>query len=70
MSPGCGTRVCETFQIDLPLRAIFEAPTVAGRAALVDEAILPGLEEMSDKEDESTPAGVGGVLELATTRVR
>jgi acyl transferase domain-containing protein/acyl carrier protein len=64
------TRVRETFQVDLPLRAIFEAPTVAGLAALVDEAILLELGEMSDEEAESALAGVGGGLDPATERVR
>jgi acyl carrier protein len=62
------TRVRETFQVDLPLRAIFEAPTVAGLAELVDEAILLELGEMSDEEAESALAGVGGALDAATER--
>ena len=65
-----GHRVRETFQVDLPLRAIFETPTVAGLAALVDEAILLELDEMSDEEAESALAGVGGAFEPATERVR
>jgi acyl transferase domain-containing protein/acyl carrier protein len=64
------TRVRETFQVDLPLRAIFEAPTVAGLAELVDEAILLELGEMSDEEAESALAGVGGGLDPATESVR
>ena len=62
------TRVRETFRVDLPLRAIFEAPTVAGLAELVDEAILLELGEMSDEEAESALAGVGGALDPATER--
>ncbi|MFL5385661.1 MAG: phosphopantetheine-binding protein [Longimicrobiaceae bacterium] len=64
------TRVRETFQVDLPLRAIFEAPTVAGLAGLVDEAILLELGEMSDEEAESALAGVGGAFDPATERAR
>jgi phthiocerol/phenolphthiocerol synthesis type-I polyketide synthase E len=59
------TRVRETFQVDLPLRAIFEAPTVAGLAEMIDEAILLELGEMSDEEAESALAGVGGATEGA-----
>jgi phthiocerol/phenolphthiocerol synthesis type-I polyketide synthase E len=53
------SRVRETFQVDLPLRAIFEAPTVAGMAELIDEAILLELGEMSDEEAEAALAGAG-----------
>jgi acyl carrier protein len=44
------SRVREAFQVELPLRAVFEAPTIAELAALVDEAILLELDEMSDEE--------------------
>ena len=46
------SRVRKTFQVELPLRAIFEAPTIAELAGLIDEAILQELEEMSEEEAE------------------
>jgi hypothetical protein len=43
-------RVRDAFQVELPLRAVFEAPTIAALAGLIDEAILLQLDEMSDDE--------------------
>jgi acyl carrier protein len=44
------SRVRTTFQVDVSLVAIFEAPTVARFAALVEDAILAELEGMTDEE--------------------
>ena len=44
------SRVREIFQIDLPLAAIFEAPTIEKFAALIEEAIFAEIEAMSDEE--------------------
>ncbi|HEU0014446.1 MAG TPA: acyltransferase domain-containing protein, partial [Longimicrobium sp.] len=43
-------RVRDMFQLELPLQAIFEAPTVARFAALVEEAIIAELEAMNEDE--------------------
>jgi acyl transferase domain-containing protein/acyl carrier protein len=43
-------RVREAFQVELPLRDLFLAPTIAALAGWIDEAILRELDEMSDDE--------------------
>ena len=43
-------RVRDLFALDLPLASIFEAPTIASYAELVEEAIIAELEELSEEE--------------------
>ncbi|WP_316775277.1 non-ribosomal peptide synthetase [Streptomyces sasae] len=43
-------RIQESFEIDLPVRAVFERPTVAGLAAAVEEIIVAEAGELSDEE--------------------
>jgi acyl transferase domain-containing protein len=43
-------RVRDLFQLDLPLQAIFEAPTIARFAQLVEDAIIAELEALSEEE--------------------
>jgi len=60
-------RVREVFQVELPLRAVFEAPTIAELAGLIDEAILRELDAMSDEEALSAMAGVDGLAGYDST---
>jgi acyl carrier protein len=46
------TRARDVFQVDLPLRLIFEAPTVAQLSAEIERLLLAKLENMSDEEAE------------------
>ncbi|HYH79781.1 MAG TPA: beta-ketoacyl synthase N-terminal-like domain-containing protein [Longimicrobium sp.] len=43
-------RLKDMFELELPLKVIFEAPTVAKMAVLVEEAILAEIDELSDDE--------------------
>ncbi len=47
------SRIRESFDIDLPLRAVFDAPTVAGLAVLIEELVLREIESLSDAEAEA-----------------
>ncbi len=44
------TQLSETFGVDLPLRSLFEAPTVQLLAAEVEQRVLAKLEAMSEEE--------------------
>ena len=44
------SRIRDAFQVDLPLAAIFQAPTIAGLAQMIDQAVLLELEAMSEDE--------------------
>jgi acyl transferase domain-containing protein len=54
------SRVRSLFTVELPLAAIFEAPTIAGLAELIDEAILLELDEMSEEEAANELHGFTG----------
>jgi phthiocerol/phenolphthiocerol synthesis type-I polyketide synthase E len=50
-------RLKDMFELELPLKVIFEAPTIAKLAVLVEEAILAEIEELSEDEAEALVAG-------------
>jgi phthiocerol/phenolphthiocerol synthesis type-I polyketide synthase E len=54
------SRVRDLFDVELPLPAIFEAPTISGLAELIGEAILLELDEMSEEQALSALNGTGG----------
>ncbi|HKO20766.1 MAG TPA: amino acid adenylation domain-containing protein, partial [Acidobacteriaceae bacterium] len=46
------SRVRETFQIEMRLRALFDNPTIAELAVLVEQALLEKIEDISDEDAE------------------
>ena len=50
-------RLKDMFELELPLKVIFEAPTIAKMAVLVEEAILAEIDELTDDEATALVAG-------------
>lgn len=44
------SRIRDLFHIEMPLRALFETPTIAALAVAIDELLLAEIEQMSDEE--------------------
>jgi amino acid adenylation domain-containing protein len=57
LAPQVIARIEQTFQIRLPLRAFFEAPTISATALNVDLLLLEEIEALS--EEEAADLGVG-----------
>ncbi len=52
LAPQIIARIDTTFQVRLPLRTFFEAPTIGGMAAHIDLIILQEIEALSEEEAE------------------
>jgi amino acid adenylation domain-containing protein len=51
--PQLIARIGDTFLVELPLRALFEAPTIAQMANVIEEILLAQIGELSDEEAAS-----------------
>jgi phthiocerol/phenolphthiocerol synthesis type-I polyketide synthase E len=51
------SRLHEAFAVDLPLHRLFEAPTIARLAEVVEETLIDGLEALSEEEASRMLAG-------------
>ncbi len=49
-------KIRNAFGVDLPLRAIFDAPTIAGLSATIEQQIIARLESMSEAEAQALVA--------------
>jgi amino acid adenylation domain-containing protein len=53
LAPQLLARIQETFQVDLPLRVLFAASTVAQLSAVLEEKLLEQIEELTEEEAAS-----------------
>jgi amino acid adenylation domain-containing protein len=56
------SRVRDAFDIDLPLRRLFEAPTIAELAVVVEDALIDIIQEMSDDNARRLVEESGGYV--------
>ncbi len=52
-------RVNQTFQLNLPLRAFFEAPTVGALALIIEEALIAEIDDLTDEQAQQLVQNAG-----------
>jgi acyl carrier protein len=53
------SRIRDEFQIELPLRALFETPTITGLAQAVEDLLIESIEALSDEQAQQLAEGTG-----------
>jgi acyl carrier protein len=51
-------RVCDTFEVNLPLQTVFQCPTIPLLAEAVEAAIAAEIAQLTDEEAEEQAGGV------------
>jgi acyl carrier protein len=56
-------RVRKTFEVDIPLRSLFEMPTITELAVVIEEMIIEEIEQLDDDEAQDAAEKTESVLE-------
>jgi hypothetical protein len=58
------SRLRDAVEVDLPMRAMFEAPTIASLAPVVEEVVIEEIDQLSEEEAQRLDATLEDELEL------